>query len=158
MCVTNLNQSLYIFYTLQSLPSIRKLGIQCSPPNFLHNSISNITYSNVKRILAKMSTFYFQNITLMAIAIQVWVALMSQPYWVEVKVEVELRLRVRLSWGWNWGWVEVRVVVELRLSWGYGWGWVEVRLRLRLRWGWIKVKLKLGWVWLELGLRQVNIE
>ena len=31
------------------------------------------------------------------LAIQDWVAFMSQPYWVEIKVEVELRLILRLS-------------------------------------------------------------
>ena len=80
---------------------------------------------------------------------QDWVALMSQPYWVEVD--------------WIWGWWKLRLI-EVEVDWS--WGWLKLRLievEVDRSWGWsklrlIEVEVVLSLSWLKLKLIKVEVD
>ena len=63
---------------------------------------------------------------------QDWVALVSQPCWVEVD--------------WSWGWLNLRLI-EVEVDWS--WGWLKLRL--------IKVEVDWSWGWSKLRLIEVKV-
>ena len=85
---------------------------------------------------------------------QDWVALMSQPYWVEVD--------------WSWGWLKLRFI-EVEVDWS--WGCLKLRLiavEVDSSWGWLKssligvqvneVEVDWSWGWLKLRLIKIDVD
>ena len=114
----------YVNMIIKRTVFVRHIDLSCLKPQYRN------------KIKGKMLKSWNSKIYFVFLAKQDWVALMSQPYWVEV--------------AWSWGWLKLRSI-EVEVDWSWGW----------LKWGWLKLRLievEVDWSWGGLKLRLIEVE